>query len=241
MPAMGFLTDVRQRHREPEIMDDPQLDEARHHDALRGLERINRWSGSARILWPPICALARVIAPQAVRVLDLATGGGDVPCALWKKAQRAGLNVHVAGCDLSDRAVAYALERARRLGASAHFFQLDALNGEIPGDYDVLTTSLFLHHLQEDQAISLLRRMAEAARRLVLVNDLRRSFPGYLFAYVGTRLLSRSHVVHVDGPLSVRAAFTMAEARQLAERAGLAGAKVSWRVPFRFLLFWRKP
>jgi hypothetical protein len=44
----------------------------------------------------------------------------------------------------------------------------------------------------------------------------------------------------MDGPLSVRAAFTIAEARQLAEEAGLHGAAISWRWPFRFLLQWRR-
>jgi 2-polyprenyl-3-methyl-5-hydroxy-6-metoxy-1,4-benzoquinol methylase len=237
---MGLLADVRQRHVEPEVMDDPQLDEARHHAALRGLERINRWSGSVRILWPAIRALARELAPQPVRVLDIASGGGDVPIGIWRKAQRAGLNVSVDGCDFNPRAVAYAEEKARRQAAKVSFFQRDALGGEIPDSYDIITTSLFLHHLSEDQALTLLRKMAAATRRLLLVNDLRRSAAGYMFAWIGTRVLTRSPVVHVDGPLSVRAAFTMAEARQLAERAGLSGAKVRWRVPFRYLLSWRK-
>jgi 2-polyprenyl-3-methyl-5-hydroxy-6-metoxy-1,4-benzoquinol methylase len=237
---MGLLADVRQRHLEPEIMDDPQLDEARHHAALRGLERINRWSGSVRILWPAIRALARELAPRPLRILDIASGAGDVPIGVWRKAQRAGLAVQVDGCDFNTRAVAYAHEKARLQDAKVNFFQLDALGGTIPDAYDVLTTSLFLHHLDEAQALTLLRKMAAATRRLVLVNDLRRSAAGYLFAWLGTRVLSRSPVVHVDGPLSVRAAFTMAEARQLAERAGLTGAKVSWRVPFRYLLSWRK-
>jgi hypothetical protein len=81
--------------------------------------------------------------------------------------------------------------------------------------------------------------MAAAARRLVLINDLRRSAGGWLLAYVGTRLLSASPVVHTDGPRSVAAAFTPVELRQLAERAGLAGATVVRRWPFRLLLTWR--
>ena len=56
----------------------------------------------------------------------------------------------------------------------------------------------------------------------------------------GSRLLTRSPIVHVDGPLSVRAAFTVAEARQLAERAGLSGATIRRHWPQRFLLSWWK-
>jgi hypothetical protein len=97
--------------------------------------------------------------------------------------------------------------------------------------------SLFLHHLGEEQAVDLLRKMAGAARSLVLVSDLRRSRLAYWMAWLGCRLLSRSHVVHVDGPLSVAAAFTTDEALGLAQMAGLKGAQISCSWPQRFLVF----
>lgn len=246
-------TALRNRRRAPEIMDDPGLDAARHTHALAGLGRINRLSGSARLLWTPISAWIRAQSesrpqgrgretapPRVWRVLDLATGGGDVPLALWRKARRAGLPLRIDGCDLSPRAVEYARSRAARAGADVRFFTRDALAGELPGDYDILTTSLFLHHLDEEQAVALLRSMARAARGLVLVNDLRRSAAGWLLAYFGTRCLTTSPVVHFDGPLSVRAALTLPEVRALAARAGLAGARVARRWPCRYLLSWKR-
>ena len=78
-----------------------------------------------------------------------------------------------------------------------------------------------------------------AARRLLLVNDLERSLVGLLLAVAGTRLLTRSPVVHYDGPWSVAAAFTVAEARRLARAAGLAGARVTRCWPWRWQLTWR--
>src|SRR5262249_38607158 len=94
--------------------------------------------------------------------------------------------------------------------------------------------------LDEAQAVPFLRRAGAAARRLVLVNDLRRSLAGLLAAYAATRLLTTSPVVHTDGPLSVRAAFTLPEVRELAWQAGLDGATVVRRWPFRFLLMWER-
>ena len=101
--------------------------------------------------------------------------------------------------------------------------------------------SLFLHHLDEEPAAQLLRVMAAAARRLVLVNDLRRGWDGLLLAHFAGLCLTRSPVVRVDAVRSVRAAFTLAEARRLAATAGLAGASVSRRWPARFLLTWQRP
>lgn len=238
---MPFLRSVRQRHRQPEIMDQPGLDRHRHEAALRGLERINFWSRSASILWPPLAALARERSGRPTRVLDVATGAGDVPIRLWRRARRAGLPLEVDGCDVSPAAVAHARGRAARAGAAVGFFPWDALAGPLPAGYDALVTSLFLHHLDEGQAADLLGRLAEAAGRLVLVNDLARSPAGLLLAYLGTRVLSRSEVVRTDGVRSVEAAFTPAEVCALAMRAGLAGARVEGRWPCRFLLTWRRP
>jgi 2-polyprenyl-3-methyl-5-hydroxy-6-metoxy-1,4-benzoquinol methylase len=176
-----------------------------------------------------------------LRVLDLATGAGDLPIRLWHKARRAHIQLRLEGCDVSPRAVAYAHQRAKNQGADVRFFQLDALADALPTNYDVLTSSLFLHHLNDEQAVNLLRRMAQAANRLVLINDLRRNLAGLALAYIGTRLLSTSDVVHRDGVMSVRAAFTLEEVRTLARNAGLEGAQVKKRWPCRFLLAWRRP
>ncbi len=238
---MGLLDGVRQRRRRPEVMDQPGLDQGRHFQALRGLERINFFSRSAAILWPPLERLARSAAPRPVRVLDLATGAGDVPIRLWRRARRARLPLEIDGCDVSPAAVAFARQRAAERGAAVGFFETDALGGPLPTGYDVLLSSLFLHHLEDEQAVAVLRRMADAARRLVLVNDLVRSRAGLALAYLGTRLLSWSDVVHTDGPLSVEAAFTLDEARALAERAGLTGATAARRWPCRYLLTWWRP
>src|SRR5262245_37882612 len=109
---MRLALPLRERRRQPEVMDQPGLAEALHHHALRGLERINRWSGSARILWRPVRALARQVAPAPVRLLDVASGAGDVPVRLWHKARRAGLTLHVEGCDRSPCAVEHARANA---------------------------------------------------------------------------------------------------------------------------------
>jgi hypothetical protein len=151
------------------------------------------------------------------------------------------LSLGLAGCDVSPVALDHARQQAINEGADIHFFPYDALREPLPAGYDAVVSSLFLHHLTEPQAVELLRQMAAAAGRLVLVNDLMRSRAGYLLAWVGTRLLSRSPVVHFDGPRSVEGAFTVAEARALAEQAGLAGAVVGRRWPCRYLLSWRRP
>ncbi|MFI5455339.1 MAG: methyltransferase domain-containing protein [Isosphaerales bacterium] len=232
------LVHLAQRRRRPELMDQPGLDAGEHARALRGLGRINRLSLSDAILWPAVARLAHDSGGAPIRVLDLASGGGDVPIALACRAARASLNLRVEGCDISRGAVHFARQRAIERGVAVRFFTLNALADSIPKGYDVLTCSLFLHHLDEADAVRLLRKMADAARRLVLVDDLVRGRLGYALAWAGCRLLSRSPIVRHDGPVSVSSAFTPAEVRELAKRAGLEGVSLTRHWPRRFLLSW---
>jgi len=103
-----------------------------------------------------------------------------------------------------------------------------------------VTCSLFLHHLDDDDAVTALRRMADAAAIGIGAADLDRSQGGLLLAQIASRVLTRSPVVHTDAALSVRGAFTKSEARRLAERAGLQGAVVRAAWPYRWVLWWRR-
>ena len=226
------------RRRLPELMDDPGLNPAAHFRALAGLSRLNDWSGSVRIIWRAIGSLNRDGNPACLRILDLATGAGDIPIGLWHRARRSGMTVEIDACDISPVALEYARRRSGEHGAGIRFFECDALMLDCVMEYDVVISSLFLHHLTEDQATKLLRVMSAAARRMVLVNDLVRSSAGYALAQAATRVLTRSHVVHVDGPRSVENAFTSCEVLELAKSAGLVGAGVVSKWPCRFLLTW---
>jgi 2-polyprenyl-3-methyl-5-hydroxy-6-metoxy-1,4-benzoquinol methylase len=220
-------------------MDDPMLAPTEHRLALKGLARINRWSGSAKLFWAPILEFARQLA-RPVRVLDIATGSGDVPLELALRAKRAGIVLHVTGCDVSRLAIEEAQRRAEAVNIEARFLVCDVLQEPLEGPFDVVICSLFLHHLDNPDVVTVLRKLGMAGS-LVLVSDLQRSRFNLIQVWVASRLLSRSPVVHVDGPLSIRGAFTIRELHALAVEAGLTGATVRASFPCRMLLSWRKP
>lgn len=234
---MSPSIDLSQRSLVPELMDAPDVGSEPLGRALRDIERLNRASLAARPVWDRVAGLAR---RGPVRVLDLASGGGYLALDIAARAKRAGLPVEVHGSDLGDDAVAFANRTARERDLHVRFFQLDAVGGPIPRDFDVITSTLFLHHLTRPEAVAALAAMREATRRLVLVNDLRRSRAGHLLARLSTRVLSRSPMVHVDGPRSVERAFTLDEARDVARDAGLEGARVRPTWPFRLVIDWER-
>ncbi len=223
-------------------MDDPELDPVAHRQALAGLRRINDWSRSASTLWQAIATEVTTEGTiRPLRILDLGSGGGDTAIQLAELAKRAHRPVQITGCDISPTAIDYAIEQtASAKFTNVSFHQGNVLQAPWPESrYDVVMCSLFLHHLSPLDAVSLLRRMNAAAEKLVLVHDLRRSHVGYWLAWFGCRLLSRSRVVHVDGPRSVEGAYTAREAEELAVRAGLANVRIHYRWPQRFLLLAR--
>src|SRR5687767_6134812 len=99
---------LRQRVMEPEDIDDPALEKEQLFGALRGLTRINFLSASASHVWGPMLRLARELKLDRLRILDVATGGGDIPLALWRKAKQAGLRLEILGVDISERALEFA-------------------------------------------------------------------------------------------------------------------------------------
>lgn len=236
------MISLARRDRLPEVMDQPGLDERLHHEALEGLRRGNLVSNTARVLWRGFQAAGLFDRPGPVRVLDVACGGGDVSLGLAQIARRQIIPLAAHGCDLSPLAIEHAQSAAERAGLdSTNYFQLNALEDPLPTEYDAIYCTLFLHHLTEQDGIKLLGRMAAAAQQAVFVDDLVRSRLGFALVWIGSYLLTRSPVVHTDGPLSVRAALSIPEARELAERAGLHGATIGRHWPERFLLSWRKP
>ena len=232
---MPLLPDMAKRHVEPELMDSPSLAREPHETALRGLARINTVSRSAVAIWSVLREHLAGPRREPWRALDIACGGGDVAAGLQRLAARDGVTLTVDGCDVNETAIDLAGAR----WPESMFFRLDALAGPLPAGYDAIVSNLFLHHLTREDAIALLKSMSDASPAIV-VNDLARGPLGYAAAVMGTRLLSRSPIVHVDGPRSVRAAFTVEEARALAVQAGLERARVNPAFPWRWLLGWSR-
>lgn len=223
-------------------MDDPSLDRATHQQALAGLRRVNWWSRTDSVIWNALKTVQPKSIGEPLRILDVGSGGGDLLCRLAGRFAGHGIPAVFTGWDISLDAVQYATEQARLAAVNNVSFEVhDCLNETFPEQkFDVVMCSLFLHHLDEHHAVSLLNGMKLAASQLVLVDDLVRSKLGYWLAWAGCRVLTRCHIVHIDGPLSVEGAFTTSEALKIADYAGLAPCRITRHWPQRFLLQWSR-
>jgi 2-polyprenyl-3-methyl-5-hydroxy-6-metoxy-1,4-benzoquinol methylase len=222
-----------QRDRQPELMDDPGLPEELHHSALVGLARLNRFSGIANAMYRRL----RRYVPSGqtrIRVLDVASGAGDIPISCARRARAEGLTCELTMMDISEVAADEQLRRSRNAGVPVDCVVQDCLRQPLPGGFDVITCSLFLHHLDDRDSIRLLQSMQAATPRAILISDLDRSMFNLGLVTLASRVLTRSSVVHTDAALSVRAAYTRHEFKTVAEKALLRPIYVEPSFPCRY-------
>ena len=203
---------------EPELMDRPQPVTPELTSDLRNLRQLNRYFGSYALIEH---FLPRWILPRSeMRVLDLATGSGDIPRLVVDYARKVGATVTVDAIDRQSST----LEIAR--GLSADYPEIGFLEGNVLsfGDdgppYDLVLCSLALHHFDEAAAVRLLERCRRLSRKFVLVSDLRRGFLATVGVYLLTALIYREPMTRTDARLSAARAFSFREFHSLAERSG---------------------
>ena len=200
-----------------EMMDRPQPVSLELERDLQRLRQLNRWFGSYRLV---LKIMRRWIKPGTpLRMIDLATGSGDIARLLVDFARKIGAHIVV---DVVDRQSA-TLQIARKLSArypEIFFHEADILEWGGAESYDIALCSLVLHHFSDDDAVKLLRRCGALSKRFVLATDLRRGFLLQAGVYMLTALIFREPMTRFDARLSAERAFSFVEMRELAIQAG---------------------
>jgi ubiquinone/menaquinone biosynthesis C-methylase UbiE len=205
-----------------ELLDGPLDDPVALAGNLRDLRRINRWLGGAVLSIAAIEALADHRAE--LTLLDVGTGGADIPLALLGWAGQRSRRLTVVGIDSRPEILAAAV-RANPASAITDRLELHVGDGRSLSypdrSFDVVHASLVLHHLGPEAALQLLREMARVARLGIVVNDLHRGRLGWVGAWLLGHLLTGNRYTRHDAPLSVRRAYRLDEMTDLLRAAGL--------------------
>lgn len=209
----------------PELMDVPQPASAELAVDLRNLERLNRWFGAHRLLRPFLARWLRRPGTDGrpLRLLDLCTGGADLPRVMAAEARRRGVPVAITAVDFQPGTV----ELARRWCADwpeIEVVQGDARTfGRDGQTWDYAFTATALHHFSEADAVAVLARMRALTTRGALAADLRRGAALSTGVWLMTRTFMRAPMTVADGRASARAAWSFTELGELARRAGWEG------------------
>lgn len=222
---------------ERELMDDPDCDPGALRRTYALFQPINRLVAGWRRIY--VRQLRPALSPTRwTTLLDIGSGGGDVPRALARWAAHDGLLLAVTAVDPDARAHDFAVGLAPvphlgfRRTASAELVAA----GE---RFDVVSSNHLLHHLDPAPLAALLSDSERLARRLVVHNDIARSGLAYGAYRAATVPLRRHSFAHFDGSLSIRRSYRASELRAAVRASGAdAGWRVDTSVPFRVILRW---
>ena len=204
--------------------------------SLRDLEQFNRYFGGLRTVLLHLTRMVSAGPQNPIAILDIATGGADIPRAICRWARERNFAVTVEAVDWNDQVLAAATEWSEGY-PEIRLRQAEAPPLPYPDQsFDFVISSLFFHHLSEAQGIFLLREMGRVARRGLIVNDLLRSRLARLLTAITTRVLSTNRLTRHDGPISILRGFRPDELLRMAGGAGLAEVRLSLHPWFRIAL-----
>jgi len=221
---------MKGRSQENELLDNPDVRPEELLGSLNFMRQVNELFGGHRTI---LEYFSRQDLPKTFTVLDIACGGGDIPCALAKWARVRGKEARITAIDLQPLCVAYA--QKNHSSPDIQYLLHSAFDLERLGRFDYVMSSMFFHHLPDEEIVKLLGLMSKTARRGWIVNDLYRGGLNYAAAWF-LGMLSGQPMIFNDAKLSVARAFRPADFERYRQEARLPNAQVRRRPIYRMTL-----
>ena len=194
-------------------------------DSLKDLRWFNRWFGGIATMREMLDTVIQATGTRELAVLEVASGEGYLPKILRDEFAGRGLTLNYT---LFDRSPSH-------LPANGHFPKLTGDALQLPfrdSSFDVVSSSLFMHHLAPEQAVQCVREALRVSRVAALIHDLVRHPLHLAFAYAGVPLY-RSRITRNDAVASVRQAYTVSEMQDFLRAAGATNIEIHQRYFFR--------
>jgi SAM-dependent methyltransferase len=224
------------RSHQLEMMDGDAIGFEDFQNCLRGLEIVNVCTLAYRptLHWLKK-TLSDVNSRQPVSILDVGSGGGGMLRKIWKWAQGRGCETYLTGVDLNPWSKKSA-ESVTSPYAPIQYETADIFSFDPDRRADFIISSLFTHHLSDNEVVKFLQWMDRHATQGWFINDLHRHPLPFFFIRYAMRLLGAGPMVQHDGPISVARAFTAADWRRLVAEAGIPTERIriNWFFPFRY-------
>ena len=230
---MSLLINTKQRSDATEIMDDFSISGKILHKTLDTLANINKWLGGNKVT---LYGLKKVIKNHPknvpITIIDLGCGGGDILRKVSKYGKKEGYIFKLVGVDANKDAVDYARELSKDY-PEISFVACDIFSDAFEAlQYDVVLTTLFLHHFKEDQIISMLSSLINKAKSGIVVNDLHRHpMAYYLFKLVCVTI--KNTMIIEDGLTSILRGFKRDELENFSKKLQVT-PQIKWKWAFRY-------
>ena len=203
---------------------------------LHEIRLVNRFIGDKRALQKTLLTEIKKENLREFSVLDVGAGSGELLREIGKFARRRKSRAKLFGLELNARSADAILEESKNF-AEIKSVQANALRLPFADEtFDYAISSLFTHHLTDDQIVKTLREMKRVARRKIFIIDLHRHPLAYFFYKIFCVAFQISPLVREDGSLSILRSFKPEELKTLAQNAGLKNISIKKVFPFRLVL-----
>lgn len=236
---MSLLVNTRYRTEAEEIMDDFLMDGPILNDALDKLATINKLLGGNSVTLNGLKLLLKNQSKsKRITIIDLGCGGGDMLRAIAKYGQSEGYDFELIGVDANKNATDYAKTFSSD-NDNIRFVHADVFSEEFKTmQYDIVITTLFLHHFKEGELSDLLKHLLKTVKIGIVVNDLHRSrWAYYLFKLITIPVTNK--MIIEDGLTSVLRGFKRSELAGLSKQLNIK-YQLKWKWAFRYRwILWR--
>ncbi|WP_452225379.1 methyltransferase domain-containing protein [Lacinutrix chionoecetis] len=230
---MSLLVSTKYRSEAEEIMDDLNYNGPILHDALDKLAKINQWLGGNQVTINGLKkALKNHPKSKPITIIDLGCGSGDILRKVSRFGEKNNYHFNLIGIDANPHTVNYA-NRLSQNYDNVLFKTIDIFSEEFKSlKYDLVLTTLFLHHFKEEQLVSFLKPVLKKATLGLVVNDLHRhKLAYYLFKLLSTTIKNKTIVE--DGLTSVLRGFKREELVEISKQLNV-NYQIQWKWAFRF-------
>lgn len=176
---------------------------------------------------------------SSIHIVEIGCGGGDNLRVLATYCKRHRIAAKFTGIDINPHCTQVAREYAS--GIPLNLITSDYAAVHFEDKPEVIFSSLFCHHFNEEQLTSMFRWMHLNSSWGFFINDLQRHPLAYHSIKLLTRLFSKSYLVRHDAPLSVARGFHEKELKACLDEAGISDVFIQWKWAFRFLVIAAHP
>jgi 2-polyprenyl-3-methyl-5-hydroxy-6-metoxy-1,4-benzoquinol methylase len=204
---------------------------------MQELNTINGLLGGHAI---SIKGLKKLLLPgdHSLSICEIGCGGGDNLKVIHDYCSRQAINATLTGIDIKENCISFA---AQNSSLPANWICSDYKKVSFGNNKpDIIFASLFCHHFNKKELVSMMHWMNQNSRRGFFINDLHRHPLAYYSIKAMTGIFSRSYLVKNDAPVSVTRGFIKQEWEDIFEEAAISPVDISWQWAFRHLIVYKK-
>lgn len=172
---------------------------------------------------------------KEISLVEIGCGGGDNIRVIENYCKKKNIKYQLSGIDINSDITSFASAQNKNF----HIICSDYKNVVFEQKPDIIFSSLFCHHFNDEELTKQICWMKENSNVGFFINDLHRHWLAYNSIKFLTIFFSKSYLVKNDAPLSVARGFKKNEWKAIFKKTGIENYSLQWKWAFRYLIIFR--